>query len=166
MWGYRTLMLGWAAYALLIVLATWWVASLRTLPDAEGPPQALVRAAAVWVRLAGVAAVLLGLKAAFFPHGYDYEDRLWAAAAIAIASGAGATMAVWRRREGWAFSAALGVNLAASLVVWYFHRDARSFAEWWLRLLEANVIASAAVALAWLAAQRRLYQLRAVRPGR
>ncbi len=159
-WGYRTLMLGWAAYAVLIVLATWWVASLRTLPEAEGPPQALVRAAAVWVRVSGVLAVLLGLKAALFPHGYDYQYRLWAAAAIAIASGAGATMAVWRRREGWAFSAALGVNLAASLVVWYFYSDARNFAEWWLRLLEANVIASAAVALAWLAAQRRLYQLR------
>ncbi|MCE5268170.1 MAG: hypothetical protein LLG00_09825 [Planctomycetaceae bacterium] len=159
-WGHRTLMLGWAAYALFIVLATWWVASLRTLPDAEGPPQALVRAAAVWVRRCGLLAVLLGLKAALFPQLQSCEERLWAAAGIAIASGAGATMAVWRRREGWAFSAALGVNLAASLVVWYFHRDARAFGEWWLRLLEANVIASSAVALAWLAAQKRLYQLR------
>ena len=35
-WGYRTLMLGWAIYALLIVLATWWVASLQTLPNAKG----------------------------------------------------------------------------------------------------------------------------------
>ena len=120
------------------------------------PPQSLLRAAAIWVRLSGVLAVLLGLKAALFPYGY--EERLWAAAAIAIASGAGATMAVWCRREGWAFSAALGVNLAASLVVWYFHRDVGSFGQWWLHLVEANVIASATVALAWLAAQKRLYQ--------
>ena len=49
-----------------------------------------------------------------------YREQLWAAAAIAVASVAGATMAVWRRREGWAFAAALGVNVAASLVVWHF----------------------------------------------
>ena len=66
-WGYRTLMLGWAVYALLVVLATWWVASLRTLPGAAGPPQGLIRMAAVWVRAAGILAVLLGLKAAFWP---------------------------------------------------------------------------------------------------
>ncbi|MFZ1933529.1 MAG: hypothetical protein WCB27_16400 [Thermoguttaceae bacterium] len=169
-WGYRTLMLGWAIYALFIVLATWWVAGLRTLPDEKGdsprlperPVQPLVRAAAVWVRVAGILAVLLGLKAALVVavSGRDYQELLWAAASIAIASGAGATMAVWRRREGWAFSAALGTNLAASLVVCYFHRNAVVFADWWLQLLEANVIASSAVALAWLAARRRLYQLR------
>ena len=124
------------------------------------PPHTLLRAAATWVRLSGVLAVLLGLKAAFFPYGH--EERLWAAAAIAIASSAGATMAVWCRREGWAFSAALGVNLAASLVVWYVHREVGSFGEWWLHLVEANVIASATVALAWLAAQKRLYQGRDV----
>ena len=33
-WGYRTLMLGWAIYALFIVLATWWVASW--MPDGKG----------------------------------------------------------------------------------------------------------------------------------
>jgi hypothetical protein len=166
-WGYRTLMLGWAIYALFIVLATWWVASLRTLPDAQGPPQALVRAAAVWVRVAGILAVLLGLKTALMvaAFGQDHQELLWAAASIAIAAGAGATMAVWRRREGWAFSASLGTNLAASLVVWYFHRYAVNFDQWWLQLVEANVIASSAVALAWLAARRRLYQLRELTLG-
>jgi len=159
-WGYRTLMLGWAMYAWFIVLATWWAASVRTLPQSEGPPQAMIRAAAVWVRVAGILAVLLGLKAAFWHE----EDRLWAAAAIAVASAAGATMAVWRRREGWAFSAAWGVNLAASLVVWHFQRTL-DFQQWWLRLAEANVIASAAVALVWLAARKRLYQLRELSLG-
>ncbi len=160
-WGYRTLMLGWAAYSLFVVLATWWVASQRTLPDAQGPPQGLIRAAAGWCTAAGLLAVLLGLKAAFLHD--NYEEILWGAAAIAVASTAAAAMAVWRRREGWAFAAAPGVNLAASLVVWYFQWYARhqiTFEEWWVLLVQANVIASAAVALVWLAARRRLYQLR------
>ncbi|NQU24237.1 MAG: hypothetical protein HQ567_23390 [Candidatus Nealsonbacteria bacterium] len=160
-WGYRTLMLGWAAYSLFTVAAIWWVATLRTLPDAHGPPQALIRAAAVWVRVAGIAAVLLGLKAAMIAAIIDnqWDDLLWSAAAIAVASAAGATMAVWRRREGWAFAAAMGTNLAASLVVWYVqHKD--PFGDWWLRLVQANVIASSVVALAWLTVRRRLYQLR------
>jgi len=161
-WGYRTLMLGWAVYALLVVLATWWVASVQTLPGAQGPPQALVRAASGWVIASGVAAVLLGLKAAFL-HRLD-EEILWGAAAIAVAATAGAAMAMWRRREGWAFAAAPGVNVAASLVVWYFQRPPWhdiAFAEWWVLLVQANVIATAAVALIWLAAWKRLYELRA-----
>jgi hypothetical protein len=159
-WAYRVLMLGWSIYALLVALATWWMATLRTLPDAQGPPQALIRLAAIWVRVAGIAAIILGLKAAFFHADYDNE-RLWAAAAIAIASTAGATMAVWRRREGWAFAAALGVNLAASLVVWHFEEASNlSFGQWWVRLVQANVIASSLVALFWLAAHKRLYALK------
>ena len=161
-WGYRTLMLSCAAFAWFIVSAMWWVASQRTVPGSEGPPQALIRPAAVWVRTAGILAVLLGVKAACFHRGY--EELLWAAGAIAVAGAAGATMAVWRRREGWAFSAALGANLAASLVVWYFHHE-DDFAQWWLRLIQANVIASSAVALVWLAARRRLYELREMALG-
>ncbi|MGA2061922.1 MAG: hypothetical protein ABSG67_15660, partial [Thermoguttaceae bacterium] len=159
-WVYRVLMLGWSIYALLVALAAWWVSALRTLPDAHGPPQALLRLAAVWVRVAGIAAVVLGLKAAFLHADMDYE-RLWAAAAIAIASTAGATLAVWRRREGWAFTAALGVNLAASLAVWHFEEALNlSFDQWWVRLVQANVIASSLAALFWLAAHKRLYALR------
>jgi hypothetical protein len=159
-WPYRVLMIGWATYSLLVALTTWWVASQRTLPGAEGPPQAIVRMAAVWVRVAGIAAVLLGLKAGFLHQDLDGE-RLWAAAGIAIAATAGATMGVWRRREGWAFCAGLGANLAASLVVWHFEEAANlSFEKWWLMLVQANAIASSVVALVWLAAHRRLYQLR------
>ena len=102
----------------------------------------------------------LGLKAAWL-HGLP-EDRLWAAAAIAIAGAAGATMAVWRRREAWAFASAPAVNLAASLVVWYFQGDwfpQRNVHDWWVLLVQANIIASAAVSLVWQAARRRVQQL-------
>ncbi|MHB9046607.1 MAG: hypothetical protein ACYC35_11755, partial [Pirellulales bacterium] len=157
-WGYRSLMLGWAMYSLLVVLATWWVATIRTLPGDEGPPQALLRAAATWVRIAGTLAVLLGLKAAFW-----YDEQLWAAAAIALPSIAGAAMAVWHRREEWAFAAGLGVNLAASLVVWHYLRLSVPVTLWWIELVQANTIASASVAILWLAAMRRLYGDRELR---
>ena len=113
----------------------------------------------------GLLAVLLGLKAAFWHVAAldaPLEELLWAAAAIALAGTAGAAMAVWRRREGWAFAAAPAVNLAASLVVWYLqwhYWPEIAFAQWWVLLVQANVIASAAVALVWLAARRRLYEL-------
>ena len=148
-------MLGWAVYALLVVAATWWIASRQAAAAIGGSSQGLIRAAAVWVRVAGMLAVALGLQAAFS----ETQEQLWAAAAIAIASGAGAAMAVWQRREGWAFAAALGVNLAASLVVWHFDLLRQlSFDEYWLRIVQANVIASAAVAMVWLAARKRLYE--------
>jgi len=153
-WGFRALMLGWAIYAALVPMTTWWIASLRTSPDAAGPPRALVQVAAVWVRLAGLAAVAMGLWAS-----PEYDQQLWAATAIAIASLAGSVMAVWQRREGWALAAALGVNLAASLAVWHHHFNTY-LAQWWLDLLRANIIASASVGLVWLLAVRRLDQLR------
>jgi len=156
-WGYRSLMLAWAMYSLAIVSATWWAASLRTLPGAKGPPQALIRTASVWVTVAGALAVLLGIKVALV-HA-EADDLLWAALSIALASGAGAAMSVWRRREGWAFAAAPGVNLAASLVVWYWRYE-YAFDDWWVLLLQANVIATSAIALVWLGARRRLYALR------
>ena len=150
-WGYRTLMLGWASYSLLVALGAWRVAVVRAAAGADGPPLALVRLASVWVRVAGIAAVLLGLKAALV-----YEEQLWAAGAIATASLAGAVMAIWRRREGWAFTAALGVNLAASLVVSHYYRF--DFMDWWIAMVQANVIASSATAMVWLALRRRLIQ--------
>ena len=161
-WAYRTLMLAWAVYALLVVLAAWWASSLRTSAESQGPSQALLRMAAIWVRAASILAVLLGLKAAFF---HDSE-QLWAAATIAVASVASATMAVWRRREGWAFTTAWGINLAASLVVWYFEMKlGLAFDQWRLRLIQANIIATSAFALVWLAARHRLYELRELRLG-
>ncbi len=159
LWGLHTWMIGWAAYSMLIALATWWMAEHVRIAGAEGPPQVLIRAANVWVIAAGVPAVLLGLLAATF---FDPVERLWGAAAIGLASAASATMAVWRRREAWAFISGLGVNVAASFTVTYFEG---TLGDWprFLFLVEANVIAGAAVALAWLSVRKRLYHPR--QPG-
>src|SRR5262249_34138874 len=55
-----------------------------------------------------------------------------------------------------AFAAGLGVNLAVSLVLW--HGFAHNPLEaWWVRLVQANVIAASAGGPAWLAGHSRLY---------
>ena len=112
-WGYRTLMLGCGCYSLVAVLFGAW----RGLPSATEPAEKRwLDAITLGVGIAGSAAVLLGLKAAIV-HG----DHHWAAFAIALACPAVATVAVWRRNPSWALVAGLGVNLAASLVVWGWH---------------------------------------------
>ncbi len=145
-WGYRTLMLAWAAAALA------WVAVLGMLARrGEAVIVGLSDAAAAWVTAASVLVLLLGLKAAF-----GHNDPLWAAAAIGLVSTAGAGMAVQRRQEGWAFTAGFGVNLAASLLVRHFYR-AEPFESWGIVLLQANAVASAAVGLLWLWWRRQVY---------
>src|SRR5206468_1058320 len=119
--------------------------------DEEATPPALFDPSALLVRVAGLLAILLGIKAAVW-----HQDHLWAAGAIVLASSAGAVMAVRERREDWAFLTGLGVNLATSLVVWHFHLRA-PLVYWWVPLLQANVIALAAVALAWMQTRKRLY---------
>jgi hypothetical protein len=155
-WAYRTVMLGWAAYPLAWVLAVVWPA--RRIVEGRGQPAdpSTPRSAewqdvaAFWAYGAGMLAVLLGLKAAFW-----HAEQLWAAGAIALVSPALAIVAGWQRREAEAFVAGLGVNLAASLVVWHYHPH--DLAEWWVYLLQANIIALALVALLWLALRHRLY---------
>jgi hypothetical protein len=162
-WGYRALMLGWAVYTPALVLAAWLSEKVRARePEGAGhsshsyisllshsfTPQV----AALWVRVAGILVILLSLRVVIVHQ----EDHLWAAAAVALASSAGAAMAVWRRREDWAFVAGLGVHLAASLVVWHFYL-LDPFTQWWVYLVQANVIAGAVVALLWLTARKQLY---------
>jgi hypothetical protein len=162
-WAYRTLMLGWAALPAALVLAGWLrerqggkaVAGEQSAGPLAHPlaPEYVT----FWVRVSSLLAILLGLKAAVVHH-----DHLWAAAAITLASVAGAAVAAWRHREGWAFAAGLGVNLAASLVVWHHHLEMPA-ADWWIALVQANVLASAAVALLWLGARKWLYEGRELR---
>jgi hypothetical protein len=156
-WAYRVLMLGWSGYAVLMTLVAWWAAGDNRSATVQRWREETELAAERWVSVAGLAAVALALKAAFWHDGI--EERLWAATAITLASVAGAVMAVYRRREGWALAAALGVNLAASLVVWYVEETRNlNFEQWWIRLVQANAIASATVALLWTAVRRWLFE--------
>ncbi|MCI0461466.1 MAG: hypothetical protein L0Z62_31330 [Gemmataceae bacterium] len=148
-WGYRALMLGWAAYSLAFVPLAWRLAQARAA--SEGAPARRRLGSEGWLGLMVLAVTGLALKAAIV-----HNDRLWAAAAVALVSASAAAMAAWRGRESWAFLAGLGVNLAVSLVVW----DGLPQQEahlWWMRLVQANVISGSVVALAWLAVARRLY---------
>src|SRR5205807_2076551 len=67
-----------------------------------------------------------------------------------------AALAAWHQHEGWALASGLGVNLAASLVVAYFQQTA-GWGAWWMWLLQANVIASSATTLIWLAVRQQLF---------
>lgn len=150
MWGYRTLMFGAALYAL--GWAT--LAAARALiegPEEDAKPRRLSRTASTWVAVAGLVAAALGVKAAVF-----HQDHLWAAGAIVLASVAGAVVAVGRRREGWAFTAGLGIDLAAVLLVWHYHLS-QPLTGWWFHIVHALSAAGGAGALLWLAARKRFY---------
>jgi hypothetical protein len=155
-WPYRALMMGWALYAFSVVAATWWAVVAYAPAGSDGPPATLVRAVSLWVRIASLLAVAMGLKTVIF-EGISDSQTLWAAGAIGIASAAGAVMAVWLRREGWAFAAGLGVNLAASLAVSHLALRPPHDGGAWILLWQANIMAGAIVALIWLAARRRIY---------
>jgi hypothetical protein len=163
-WGYRALELGWALYGLGIVLGVWWFDSESQRQQRGRVPDWLLRAATTWMILPGCAAVLLAIKgsllaavdASEFSRAWGGpQEMLWAAVTIAVVAAGGAAMAVWRRAEGWAFTAGLGVHLAASLVVWQRHLE-MSFESWWALIVQANAVAASGVALLWLAARRRL----------
>src|SRR5262249_26046062 len=114
-------------------------------------------------RVAGLLAVAMGLKTVAV-EGTSDPETLWAASAIGIASAACAVMAVWLRREGWAFTAGLGVNLAASFAVMHLALTPPYKADAWILRCQANVIAGAVVALVWLAARQRMYAGRLLSP--
>jgi hypothetical protein len=149
-WGYRTLMLGCGGYALAWALTLACQASIRTRRSIDVLIE-LSGAAALWVCVAGPASVLLALKAAIV-----FEQHLWAAGAILMASAAGAVMAVQRRQEPWAFVSGLGVNLAAALVVWHLYLP-KPLTEWGIVLWQGQALACGGVALLWLAMRKRLY---------
>jgi hypothetical protein len=141
--AYHVLMLGWGSLALAIAAVANWFLRLHASRSSESAVANIEDSAARWVRITGVLAVLLSLKAAW--HG----DHLWAAAAITCASLAGAWVAILLWHKGWAFASGLGANAAVSLVAWHFHASL-------LLLLQANLIASATIALLWLAVRRQL----------
>jgi hypothetical protein len=144
--GYRALMIGFATYPLLWIL----LAFVASSPVRRFAPLLFLDAAEYWVRFAGILGTVLALNEAI-----GRGEQLWAGLAVGLVSSAAAVMAVWRRRETWAFVSALGANLAASLVVWHFHNHV-PISDWWIALLQANVVAAAAVSLLWLALRKRI----------
>jgi len=159
MWGYRTLMCGAALYALawaLAVAAGQFRSGTRQSSENDATestedPAPWTGQASVWVAVAGLLVVGLGLKAAIW-----HNDQVWGAAAITLAGVAGAVVAVARRRDGWAFTAGLGLDLAAALLVWHYNRGV-SLDSWWFYLVQGVSTAGGAGALLWLAARKRFY---------
>src|SRR5262249_39846829 len=74
-------------------------------------------------------------------------------AAAVLAAG----LALWQRREEWAFVAGVTLNLAVSLLVCDAYA-AEDVQRWWLPLVRANVLAAAGFAMLWLAAARHLFR--------
>ena len=153
--AYRALMLGWAGAAAVFVAVARGL-SVPSVARRLGMTRAgVLHDAGPAVAAAVLLAVALGMKAAFV-HGLR-DELPWAAGAIALASAAAAAMAIWRRRDDWALAAALGVNLAASLLVWYVAWfDPRTTTQWKILFVQANIAASAAATLAWLAVRQWL----------
>src|SRR5262249_45515283 len=75
---------------------------------------------------------------------------------VLAAGGLAAGLAILQRREAWAFVTAVMVNAAVSLVLVYQHQST-ALQDWWVWLVQANVIASAAAAFVWLTAARLIY---------
>jgi hypothetical protein len=147
LWGYRTLMLGCSLCAMAVAAVDW-------LPGRKDRSP-VVNALSSYGNAAAVLAFALGLRAAI-----SLEDRLWAAAAIGVASAAAVAIAARRGDEARSFSSGLGLNVAVSFAVWHFHASpAVPISEWWIVLLQANIIASAVVALLWLAVRGPLSTL-------
>jgi len=137
----------WLAYHVLLTACA--VVGVATL--AVGWLTSSDRPARNWV--GGISVVVLSL--ALHGPGEDPTGHTWSAGAVLAVSVTAALLALWHRREWWAFGAGLALNLAVSLLLWDYHRG-DSFSEWWVPLVQANVLAASAVALLWLAVRRRL----------
>ena len=57
-------------------------------------------------------------------------------------------LALVRRTETWAFAAALGADLAVSMLLWGLPDGGEGL--WWVWVLQANVVSTAVVTLLWL----------------
>jgi hypothetical protein len=110
-WGYRAVMLGWAAYPLAWMIAVWWIGSRRdALGRSPDRSESLVEVAAFWLGLSGALVVVLALKAAIW-HG----DQFWPVAATLAVSGMSGAMALWLQRPIYVYASGLLLNLAGTM---------------------------------------------------
>jgi hypothetical protein len=154
--GYHVLILGWPAYVVLWAALPFVSAAIR-----QGSEPNALRRFFSFAGFESAAPAILApcvLVVRWALHGADVrQDYVWAAVAVALCGAASALLAVWRRSEVLAFLAGLAANLATSLVVWQWYHPRPPA---WLAVVQANVIASASVALAWLGIRRLLAERR------
>jgi hypothetical protein len=143
-WGYRALMVGWAVLGL-----AWALIPASVSRAGAGGTEAATKTALLCV--AGGLALALAVRAAV-----TYHDHLWAAATAFLVALTAATLALRMRQEVWAFVAAAGLVLAASLTVWHANRT-RPLNGWWVLLVQVQLITAAASALVWLRLADRIY---------
>jgi hypothetical protein len=146
--AYHVLACGWAAAGLGLAAWGWGGAARDAHPLAEG---SRARALEAWSALLGALTLGLALRGVRA----DPAGPWWGVGGFVCAGAIGATLALWRRREVWAFAAGLCLQLAVALAQWHAHGYAPP-SGWWVPLLQSAVVAASGVALAWLAALRRL----------
>jgi hypothetical protein len=151
--AYHTLLVVWALAAPTLALTT-----LSMVPR-KGPASRAGDSTVLWTCLFSMLTLLLALRSV----GLESSRLWWSTAGVGAAALAFALLALGLRNEAWAFGAGLCVNLAVSLPLAYANENPLSDA-WWLRLIQGNVLAGAVVALAWLAASRRLVSATDRRP--
>src|SRR5205807_1822061 len=112
----------------LLVLAVGW----------SRPPGSF-DAVAGWAVACAALALALALRGA----GADPLRPWWPAGAALAAGATAAALALRQRRDEPAIAAGLALGLATSLVVAHFH-EGEALVGWWVRLVQANVLAAAA----------------------
>jgi hypothetical protein len=150
--AYRVLTFGVVLAGLVEIAAGWLWARRQAAHTAEASSRPFpVEQARAWV--AGLC--LLALWLALRGFGADPGGAGWSAAAVVLVGLTAALTALWARSETWALAAVFSINLAVSLLLWD-SQHGRPLADWWVPLVQANVLACAAAALLWLAAERLL----------
>src|SRR5207253_2816497 len=136
----------------LAALADGWLRP-RRLGEEDVPPDEGYRpffrtdlAQVIWIAFLG--AMVVGLT--LYDVSQDPREFTWPAGMLLGLSAVAVGTALWQRREGWFLLAGLGVNLAVSLLLW--ERYLGAVEDWWVHLVQANVIAASLMALLWLVA--------------
>src|SRR5262249_13682671 len=133
---YHVLMLGFVVLG-GVMLAIGWLEARRRLRAAHGdvvPGEPFLSENVVegWLTSVAIPVLLLVWRAAF----HDPTGAAWSAGCVVILSLFGSLLALWQRRQRWAFLSGLGFNIAVSLWLGRYHRDlGDSFTAWWPDLL-------------------------------
>jgi hypothetical protein len=146
--GYHAMLVGHAAVGWLLLVAYWAWSRLRHVPElaSADSDEPVRRGVTLWATLACVATVVLALREVIgYPHPW------WAIGAMAAISLLAAALACWAGARGFLYAAAVLVNLATT--IGWIHETApsfRDFGEFFVELVQVNVIAVALPAVAWL----------------